>query len=312
MGTTWRESDFQKWLEHHPSLPGIGDLLLAKQAVPVKRQVDMLFLSGDGALVLVEVKNERTGREVIGQALEYAARLQDATLAEVTEIYDIQDPKELCDKFHQQFGRPLTLSSKRHVVIVAPDFDVTCHVTVPYLRRLAEHKGVEFHLVRAVPGSTGFDLKRDTELVPTSRMPALSCGVSLRGTLDVVFKGGARPVLWRVGKIHDSDLSPRESGTLRFADQLLRPLEGSPRNLRLSESGNRWTKRGSPQDTVVVLGVFSEAGGDMYHLVRFHAGAYKRLQKKPAADLEKDWTQNSTEPGGFDWYTLQPPTGSTA
>ena len=79
----WHETTFQSWLTADPdrlARLGVGELFFVGNAGRLKRLVDMVFISAEGALVLVEVKNERTTREVIGQALEYAARLQDATL----------------------------------------------------------------------------------------------------------------------------------------------------------------------------------------------------------------------------------------
>ena len=152
----WHETTFQSWLTADPdrlARLGVGELFFVGNAGRLKRLVDMVFISAEDALVLVEVKNERTTREVIGQALEYAARLQDATLEEVADAYGVD---------MLRLKRSPALSSKRCIVFVAPEFDVTCHVTVPYLRPLAGDKGVTFHLVRAISDNgKDFDVKPD-------------------------------------------------------------------------------------------------------------------------------------------------------
>ena len=115
----------------------------------------MLFLASDGRLVIVEVKNERSTRELVGQALEYAARLDGASIEDLRERYEI-DPASF--KEFSCFGLDPRLGAERHVVFVAPEFDVTCHVTVPYMRRLLASSGVLFHMITAQADRDSYDL----------------------------------------------------------------------------------------------------------------------------------------------------------
>src|ERR1041385_6434845 len=97
------ERRLQLWLQKQSSLPEVGELLFVGHASALEGQVDTVFLAESGAIVLVEVKNERTTRQIIGQALEYAARLNDAAIEYIAEGYGRQ-ADELRRLFVQRFG----------------------------------------------------------------------------------------------------------------------------------------------------------------------------------------------------------------
>ena len=198
------------------------------------------------------------------------------------------------------------MSSERNIVLVAPQFDVTCFVTIPYLRHLAGDKGITFHLIHATSKADGgYDIAPDSEPVAASSMIAKSCGVSLHGTLYVVLNGGTPPVLWRVGAVDgDGKISVSKRSMLRFDDRLLRPVPAPLATLDLTECGSCWLKQIEPEKTAIVLGVLrDDLKGDTYHLARLRAGMFENVKRKPASTLHDEWTRNSTDI--FDWRTLR-------
>jgi len=296
------ERRLQLWLQKQSSLPEVGELLFVGHASALERQVDTVFLAESGAIVLVEVKNERTTRQIIGQALEYAARLNDAAIEYIAEGYGRQ-ADELRRLFVQRFGRHLIVSSRRHIVFLAPEFDLTCHVTVPYLRHLAGDKGVDFHLLRVLPAMDDFYLEAETRPVLASRMAAGSCGVSLRGTFYVVLAGGSLPVLWRVGGLERDEITPPKQSRIRFEDRLLHATLVPDDRLNLSESGSWWVKRSDPQKTAIVLGVLRDrVHGDRYEVARLRSGRFERVGRKAVTELHDQWTRRRD---GFDWLNLR-------
>jgi hypothetical protein len=50
-------------------------------------RVDLLAIEPDGSLVLIELKRERTPREIIAQALDYASWVERLESEEIAQIY---------------------------------------------------------------------------------------------------------------------------------------------------------------------------------------------------------------------------------
>jgi hypothetical protein len=75
--------------------------------------------------VLVEVKNECASREAIGQVLDYAGRLEGATLENLADRFGL-DAADLRKRFADRFGHELVVTKERHVVLVAPQCGDAC------------------------------------------------------------------------------------------------------------------------------------------------------------------------------------------
>ena len=283
------EEHFQDWLAANPTLPGIGDLFFLRRSAPFEAQEDMLFLASDGHLVIVEVKNERSTRELVGQALEYAARLDGASINDLCERYEI-DAASL-ETFRSRFGLDPRLGTGRHIVFVAPEFDVTCHVTVPYLRRLLANSGILLHLIAARDYGDSYRVVCAKEPILASRLAAGAAGASLHGTLYVVLKGGAQPVLWRVGAIDGTRCRPIPAlkKLVRIVDKPLFEQDATSFGVSLKESGTAWTKTEAPEETGIVIGTV----GDTCYLLRFSDGKFIKFQRKAMSLLVSEWSRGA-------------------
>src|SRR5476651_2007111 len=63
-------------------------------------RIDLLAIAPDGALVLIEIKRDRTPREVVAQALDYASWVQTLHADAIAGIYGRFAPgKSLADDF---------------------------------------------------------------------------------------------------------------------------------------------------------------------------------------------------------------------
>jgi hypothetical protein len=100
-------------------------------------RVDLIAIAPDGSLVLVELKRDRTLREVVAQALDYAAWVEGLGAAEVAAIYGRFRPQQsLAADFAARFGQPLdedTVNESHQVVIVAATLDASSERIVGYL-----------------------------------------------------------------------------------------------------------------------------------------------------------------------------------
>jgi Endonuclease NucS len=101
--------------------------------------VDLLAIAPDGALVLIELKRDRTPREVVAQAIDYACWVEGLGADDIAAIYSRFAPKgDLAADFQARFGQPLdedTLNDNHQIVIVATQLDDSSERIVNYLNQ---------------------------------------------------------------------------------------------------------------------------------------------------------------------------------
>ena len=101
-------------------------------------RIDLLALAPDGSLVLIELKRDRTPREVVAQALDYAGWVQRLQAEDIARIYERFVPESsLAKEFRAHFGTDLDeneLNQSHQIVIVASSLDDSTERIVAYLR----------------------------------------------------------------------------------------------------------------------------------------------------------------------------------
>lgn len=100
-------------------------------------RIDLLAIAPDGSLVLIELKRDRTPRDVVAQSLDYAGWVEKLREEEIAAIYGRFAPgRSLAADFRQRFGQPLdeeTLNESHQIVIVAASLDDSTERIVAYL-----------------------------------------------------------------------------------------------------------------------------------------------------------------------------------
>lgn len=122
-----------------PELLSADWLLIGSEVPTFGGRLDLLAIAPDASLVLIELKRDRTPREVVAQALDYASWVQDLQPADIAGIYrHYSGGKDLAAEFQQRFGRPLVdeeLNEGHSIVIVASEIDAASERIVQYLAR---------------------------------------------------------------------------------------------------------------------------------------------------------------------------------
>lgn len=99
--------------------------------------IDLLGIAPDGGLVVIELKRDRTPREVVAQALDYASWVGALETAEIADIYGRFSPNgTLAGDFRARFNQPLeedTINDNHQIVIVAASLDPSTERIVNYL-----------------------------------------------------------------------------------------------------------------------------------------------------------------------------------
>jgi hypothetical protein len=100
-------------------------------------RLDLLAVAPDGAVILIELKRDRTPREVVGQALDYASWLEQLDAANIARIYsNFSGGRDLAYDFQARFKVPLDedeLNASHQIVIVASSLDASSERVVQYL-----------------------------------------------------------------------------------------------------------------------------------------------------------------------------------
>jgi hypothetical protein len=99
--------------------------------------VDLLAIAPDGSLVLIELKRDRTPREIVAQSLDYASWVENLPADAISRIYArFSVGGVLSEAFRQRFGRDLeedSLNQSHQIVIVASELDSSSERIVNYL-----------------------------------------------------------------------------------------------------------------------------------------------------------------------------------
>lgn len=106
------------------------------------KSIDLLAIDVTGSLIIIELKKNRTAREVVAQALDYASWVQKLDSTAIADIFkrfsrDYLSAEESLDQaYTKKFGNMLgedDLNSSHQIVIVATELDSSSERIVKYL-----------------------------------------------------------------------------------------------------------------------------------------------------------------------------------
>ena len=150
------ESKLQDILCHDISIADPNLMVIGREVrTAFGKRIDILAINRDGHLVVVELKRDKTPRDIVAQTLEYGSWIRGLENDEIAQIYsDYQEkfPNEVGDgsideAFCQRFGvaeMPDELNESHQLVIVASELDAQTERIVTYL---AEEHTVDINVV---------------------------------------------------------------------------------------------------------------------------------------------------------------------
>ena len=118
---------------------GLGALLVVGRQVVTDfgKRIDLLAIDGQGELHVIELKKDRTPREVVAQSLEYGFWVQKLSLDRIRELYAKHHQGDDFDSgftSHFEADLPEVVNTSHHLVVVATGMDVTTEQIVEYVR----------------------------------------------------------------------------------------------------------------------------------------------------------------------------------
>jgi len=99
-------------------------------------RIDILAMDVDGDLCVIELKKEKTPREVVAQVLDYASWIQNLTVERIKDIFRQNNPDlEIEQKFFEQFDTelPEIINENHRLIIVASELDASTERILHYL-----------------------------------------------------------------------------------------------------------------------------------------------------------------------------------
>jgi len=143
------EERIETWLEQDISIISDDLLVIGRQVTTdFGGIVDLLCLDHNGDAVIVELKRDKTPRDITAQVLDYASWVKDLSNERVTELADqyLGDRGPLAQAFEQKFDEelPETLNGQHKMLIVASHIDASTERIVNYL---SDTYGVDINAV---------------------------------------------------------------------------------------------------------------------------------------------------------------------
>jgi len=114
------------------------NLLLVGRQVPTAhgKFIDLLAMDRDGVLVVIELKRDRTPRDVVAQALDYASWVQGLSYDEISALYASKHNGQAFEVgFDETFNcsPPEDLNVAHKIVVVASELDPSSERIIGYL-----------------------------------------------------------------------------------------------------------------------------------------------------------------------------------
>ena len=133
------EELLEKMIVAEPSILSPDWMIVGRQAETGRNggRIDLLALEPDGTVILIELKRDKTPRDVVAQALDYASWVETLEPSDIGEIYEkFSNGRSLDEDFQKRFNVPFdaeTLNYQHRIVIVAAVLDAGSERIVSYL-----------------------------------------------------------------------------------------------------------------------------------------------------------------------------------
>lgn len=138
LGRLATEQQLEEMIVANPAILSSEWMLIGRQEItPFAGRIDLLAIAPDASLVLIELKRDKTPREIIAQALDYASWVEGLTADKIAQIYQrFSKGGNLDDAFMARFGTELdeeALNASHQIILVAAELDDSTERILRYL-----------------------------------------------------------------------------------------------------------------------------------------------------------------------------------
>lgn len=132
------EQELETLIESDSTVLGQNLLIVGRQVHTTwGKIIDLLAIDESGSIVLIELKRDKTPRDVVAQIIDYASWADDLGATGLREVWAESHSEELDVAFGRKFGGavPDDLGEEVSLVIVASSIDPSTERIVSYLNR---------------------------------------------------------------------------------------------------------------------------------------------------------------------------------
>lgn len=131
------ESRLEAFIEADPAILGEALLLIGRQvSTAFGKIIDLLGMDAEGTLHVLELKRDRTPREVVAQLLDYGSWVQSLGHEDILTLFEQHHPDVAFEQaFFSRFGTspPEEINAAHRLTIIAGDVDPATSRIVSYL-----------------------------------------------------------------------------------------------------------------------------------------------------------------------------------
>lgn len=130
------ESRIEDWVVRDLSLVGVDGVIIGRQvATDHGKRIDVLAMDEDGNLIIIELKRDRSPRDIVGQLLDYASWVRHLTTKDVHELARTASGRSLPELYRERYGKsvPETLNASHQMIVVASEVDEATKRIIEYL-----------------------------------------------------------------------------------------------------------------------------------------------------------------------------------
>jgi hypothetical protein len=143
------EQRLENWVvnaEDPSTILGVEVLLIGRQVKVNDGRIDLLALDSEANLVVLELKRDKTPREIVAQALDYASSVHDFSYEQIETLHKDFTGKPLPQAFSDYFRCPLpkAVNVSHSIIILASELDDSSERIVQYL---SENYGVPINVL---------------------------------------------------------------------------------------------------------------------------------------------------------------------
>jgi len=141
------EQRLENWVVKDPGILGIDVLLIGRQVTTANQgRIDLLAIDDEANLVVLELKRDKTPREIVAQALDYASCVKELSYEQIDAIATGFTGRPLAQAFndHYGFSIPQSVNGSHSMIILASELDDSSERIVEYL---AEQYGVPINVL---------------------------------------------------------------------------------------------------------------------------------------------------------------------
>ena len=163
------KDDLEKWIKTNPKILGDDILIFGEQVRTKSGPLDFIGIDNTGNLVIVELKRDKSARDVLAQAIDYASAVADWDKDKLNEICLGFSENTLEDYIAKNFGnvelKDLEINKAQRLLLVGFSIDEALSRMVEWLSSKYD-LGINAIILNYTVTSSGNELLSRTVIIP--------------------------------------------------------------------------------------------------------------------------------------------------